>query len=159
MLLLQKGVQLPHGRALTGFRNSIGSSNSSLSTNKSEGQRNPLDCSENHGKRPQFHSSCFQTGPEKILLSTPQVSFRASFSGGQTRSPVSTFQQANAMRSQTDDVAKAPLTFIRLRKPPSLITVNRAMRAKLTGAWTQRSSRFGIPAHCSFIGCSSIPAG
>ena len=116
MLLLQKGVQLPHGRALTGFRNSIGSSNSSLSTNKSEGQRNPLDCSENHGKRPQFHSSCFQTGPEKILLSTPQVSFRASFSGGQTRSPVSTFQQANAMRSQTDDVAKAPLTFIRLRK-------------------------------------------
>src|ERR1019366_7231020 len=31
----------------------------------------------------------FQTGPEKLLLSTPQASFRASFSGGQTRSPVS----------------------------------------------------------------------
>src|ERR1039458_4602201 len=113
MLLLQKGVQLPHGRALTGFRNSIGSSNSSLSTNKSEGQRNPLDCSENHGKRPQFHSSCFQTGPEKILLSTPQVSFRASFSGGQTRSPVSTV---------TAGGRKAPALFsIRLQNVQVLI--------------------------------------
>jgi hypothetical protein len=87
-----------------------------------KGREIRLDCSENRGERPQFRSSCFQTGPEKVVLSTPQVRVRASFSGGQTRSPVSTFQQANAMRSQTDDVAKAPLTFIRLRKPPSLIT-------------------------------------
>src|ERR1022692_475170 len=45
-----------------------------------------LDCSENRGERPQFRSSCFQTGPEKVVLSTPQARVRASFSGGQTRS-------------------------------------------------------------------------
>src|ERR1700693_1772753 len=49
-----------------------------------------LHCPENRGKWPQFRGSFFQTGPEKILFSTPHASFRASFSGGQTRSPVST---------------------------------------------------------------------
>jgi hypothetical protein len=49
-----------------------------------------LPCSENRAKSPQFLNFCSQTGPEKVSRFTPLASFHALFSGGQTRSPVST---------------------------------------------------------------------
>ena len=61
------------------------------------------DGSENRGKWPQFRSSFLQTGPEKVLRSTPDASFRAFFSGGHSRSPVSTttLGECNAITSRS----------------------------------------------------------
>jgi hypothetical protein len=49
-----------------------------------------MHSSENRWKSPQFCKSCRQTGPEKVSFLAPQPSFAAFFSGGLTRSPVST---------------------------------------------------------------------
>ena len=64
----------------------------------------------------------FQTEPEKV--SCPILrGLRAFFSGRQTSRPG--LHTANAMRSKTDDAAKAPLTSVRLRKHHSALPTKR----------------------------------
>jgi len=57
---------------------------------------------------------CFQTGPEKVLLSTPQASFRASLRAGQTRSPASTVPAGECIAITNRWCGEGALDFSRL---------------------------------------------
>ena len=48
------------------------------------------------------------------------------------------------MRSQTDDVAKAPLTFIRLRKRPRLLQARLSGRSQLLHVAREESQRLSV---------------
>jgi Putative transposase len=62
----------------------------SPSASQSALQRKWLNSSENLGKWPQFSDFPLKTGPEKMSRRRPMPSFVPFFSGGPTRSPVST---------------------------------------------------------------------
>jgi hypothetical protein len=85
------------------------------------------DCSENRAKWPQFRIVWPLNRTGESVPHNAKGEFCGAFSGGRWAVPFQRLQQANALRSEIDDVAKPALTFVCLQ---AFISINLRKRPR-----------------------------
>jgi hypothetical protein len=93
-----------------------------------DAEKTGLHSPENRRKSPQFRNFGPQTGPEKMSRRTPQPSFTAFFSGGHTRSPVSTSPRGEWNTITNRWFGERLLDFLAERRFADVVTISSLCR-------------------------------